>query len=350
MATRGDGGLVVLRADASAEIESGHVVRCLALAEHLRERGARCVFAVRPPALEVVPALGGGEWEVLALTAPPGAEARELRVRLSESPRWLVVDHYERGEGFEQAARAWAGRVLALDDLPSRPHDCDVLLDPTLGRERAAYRALVPERCALLLGPAYALLRRQFAAARAGALERRAQASGVERILVSFGGTDPYELTLTALEGVRLADLHASVDVVVGPAAPYLGAVRERAAQLPFPVEVHAQVSDMASLMTCADLAIGAAGTTSWERCCLGLPSLTTVVAANQADIAESLARAGAARMLGDVEDFDARALSRALKEVAGDREGLARMSRVAAGVCDGLGAARVADLMVSGA
>lgn len=339
-------GLVVFRADASPEIGGGHVVRCLALAEHLRERGWRCLFAVRPRTLATVPALESAAHRIVELCGEPHDEARELGSRLGENVHWLVVDHYARDARFERAARTWAQRVLAIDDGPGRAHDCELLLDQTLGRAQRDYRARVSEGCRLLLGPQYALLRAQFAAARSAVLERRRESTGIERILVSFGATDRRGLALTALDALRIAGLRVAVDVVLGRSSPHRAAVREAAARAPLEVVVHEDASDMAALMGHADLGIGAAGSTAWERCSLGLPSVIAVDTDNQRDIAEALGRAGAAVVSGRAETLTAKAIAGVLGSLARDGDRLASLSAAAAAVCDGQGSGRLAEIM----
>ena len=176
---------------------------------------------------------------------------------------------------------------MAIDDLADRAHDCEVLLDQNLGRENGDYAALVPKGCGMLLGPAYALLRSQFGAAREGALERRVNWGEVSRIMVSMGATDPNGVTATVLDGIDRSGVAAAIDVV----APSDALRDVEKAALPLQADVHSDVADMAALMSRADLAIGGAGSTSWERCCLGLPSLLIVTADNQRAIADQLGK-----------------------------------------------------------
>ena len=242
----------------------------------------------------------------------------------------LVVDHYERDQAFETACRPWARRLMVIDDLADRGHDCDLLLDQTWGREGDDYRGLVPPQCRLLTGSRHALLRPQFAAARRAALERRDAGAALRRILVCMGATDPDNVTAGVLDAIEKAAIGAAVDVVLGHGAPHLEDVRARAAGMSDDVTVRVGIAEMAELMGEADLAIGAAGTASWERCCLGLPTLLMVLADNQRLVAENLERAGAVRIMQSVED---------LATTADERR---RMSLAAAAVCDGLGVARV--------
>jgi UDP-2,4-diacetamido-2,4,6-trideoxy-beta-L-altropyranose hydrolase len=288
-----------------------------------------------------LPALARSGHEVLALGASPRAEAEPAAL----AANWpegvtLIVDHYGRDARFEAACRPWAARIVALDDLADRPHAADLLLDPTLGRDRADYRSLVPKSCALLLGPDYAPLRPEFAAARDAALARRGR-QAPQRLLIAFGATDPINATGAVLEALALAGSALAVDVALGDAAPHLAEVRGRVAALAG-ARLHVETTEMALLMTASNCAIGASGSTSWERCCLGLPALVAVLAANQAGIAASLSAAGAVWSAGEWRVGCADALVARLAALT--PESMAEMSAAAARICDGLGAERVAD------
>lgn len=320
----------VFRADAGARIGTGHVVRCLTLADALAEHGWESLFACTEETVATVPALA--RYRIVPAGAPEDLPPAEL----------LVVDHYGLDSAYERRARARARRVLVLDDLADRPHDADLLLDQNLGRTAADYAGLLPHGCRLLLGPQWALLRPQFAAARPAALARRQQGGPVRRLLVAFGGTDPDNATGLALEAIARAGLEAAVDVVLGPRAPHLDSVRRQAAALPA-ARVLTGVEDMAALMAAADLAIGAGGTSSWERCCLGLPTLLVVIAGNQEHIARALADAGAALAAGRMSELSPDGLAALLRATAADSACLATMSECAAGICDGSGINRLA-------
>lgn len=334
--------IAVFRADASPEIGGGHVQRCLALAGALARCGRRTAFASRPGTSATVPAVAASDHDLLFLDGPEDAEPAAMAARWPAGCDLLVVDHYERDAGFETACRPWATNIMTIDDLADRPHDCDILLDQNLGRKPQDYDGLVPQGCARLLGPAYALLRPQFAERRAAALARRGDSAPVRRILVGLGTTDPDNVTGIVLEGVRRSGVEADIDVVLGPNAPHLRAVRAQARKFPGRATVHAGVGDMAELMAGCDLAIGAGGSTSWERCCLGLPSLVVVTADNQRIIGRELARAGAADLLGRHEDVDAAAVASALANLVENPERRSAMAAAAAAVCDGRGASRV--------
>jgi UDP-4-amino-4,6-dideoxy-N-acetyl-beta-L-altrosamine N-acetyltransferase len=192
-----------------------------------------------------------------------------------------------------------------------------------------------------LIGPRYALLRPEFAQLRAHSLERH-RASQLKHLMISMGGVDANNATgkvLDALQQVSLPD-DCRITVVLGGQAPWLASVREQAAHSHWPCEVLVDAADMAQLMADSDLAIGAAGSTAWERCCLGLPSLIAVLADNQREGARALVSAGCAYLLGDVSEI-APAISTGVA-FATDAAAMARMSEAARAICDGQGLERV--------
>jgi len=324
-------------------------MRCLALAGALRERGAECAFFCQRQPGDLIDFIGerGFAAHALHLQADAGrdADARATLAALGAAA-WdrLVVDHYGLDAAWERRLRSACGRLMALDDMPDRAHDCDLLLDQNFRRARAQYAGLVPTRCEMLLGADYALLRPEFAAAREWSLARRS-AWRLERVLVTMGGTDEENATGAVLEGLRDCPLpaHCRITVVLGLHAPWKDAVERLAVCSPWPVEILCNVADMAALMAQSDVCIGAAGSTSWERCCLGLPTALVSLAANQDGIATALESHGAAVCLRLSElDAGLRRFFSAL--AAGGAAQLSSMSARAAEVADGLGAWRVAD------
>ncbi len=205
---------------------------------------------------------------------------QELPRRLAGGADLLVVDHYGRDAVFERACRAWARRILVLDDATGRDHDCDLLLDAAAS-DPAPYRDRVPAHAQLLLGPAYATLRPAFLARRGEALARR-DGRPVRNILVSLGATDPANATCRVLDALEPVLGEAAVTVVLSSRAPHLAEVQRRARGA---ITLMTDVADMAELMTKADLAIGAAGSSAYERAVLGLPTVMVTLADNQRGI-----------------------------------------------------------------
>lgn len=331
--------LAVFVCSASLTVGGGHIMRCMTLASRLSSSGWGCVLAVNPEAIQVVPKLKESGFELVVL--PEIACTEDLAGRFSKGAELLVVDHYGLDAVFELSCRTWAKTIMVVDDLADRPHECDLLLDTTPGRTALSYKALVAEGCRFLFGPEYALLRDRFAMLRPLALARRNQAK-VERILVSFGLTDPAGVTARAVKGIIQSGSSAGVHVVLSPEAPDYALVA-RLAQDNDKVRVFEHVDDMAELMAHADLALGAAGTTSWERCCLGLPTVLMALADNQELNAKELEAAGAALDLGPAGRVEAADVARAVAHIAGDDAALRAMSQAGADLCDGLGSFRVA-------
>ena len=358
----------VFRTDASLDIGTGHVMRCLTLAGALREKGASCHFICRPHPGNLIDRIRGIGFDVtiLPLDEPGGPGAQEARplpahaawlggnwrsdaqrtvaAMQSLQPDWLVVDHYALDRHWEHEVRPSCKHLMVIDDLADRPHECDLLLDQTLGRGADDYAGLVPERCAVLAGSRYALLRPEFAALRDDSLRRR-EAGKLSALLIAMGGVDQSNATGRVLQALPRYGLpqDCRLTVLMGAHAPSLEEVRTQAADLPWPCEVKVDATNVAELISRSDLAIGAAGGSSWERCVLGVPTLLVVAARNQQDVARALERAGAARVLGDVESIE-ESLPVALADVGPTV--LSGMSRSAAAVCDGLGTERVAGIL----
>lgn len=313
-------------------------MRCLALAQALASRGWTSTFACTPETVATAPALVAAGHRIVEL---PGGAIEPAVGRIGPC-ELLVVDHYGLDATFEAACRPWAQRILVIDDLANRPHDCDLLLDQTFGRDPGLYRSRVMPACLILAGSNYALLRPEFSVLREATLARRREIGKVERILVSMGLTDSAGASLKAIEGMEAVGVKAAVDVVLGRTAPMRDEIEARAALAPDRLTVHVDVAHVAALTAKADLAIGAAGTTTWERCCLGLPTIMVVAADNQRDIAEGLTAVGAAVLVGTADDVSPAVLGRSVKRLMGDPLERIAMAAAAAAVCDGLGATRV--------
>jgi UDP-2,4-diacetamido-2,4,6-trideoxy-beta-L-altropyranose hydrolase len=270
-------------------------------------------------------------------------DADDTKGRLAGlSVDWLVVDHYGLSADWEQSLRSIGSRIMAVDDLADRNHVVDVLLDQNLGKNESDYEGLISAYCRLLLGPRFAMLRPEFAALRNESLNRRRQGR-LRKIVVTMGGVDLGNATGAVLEALNEwgPSLDLEVTVVMGHNAPWRNQVIQQTRALSFQTEVLVNVQSMAELMCDADLAIGAAGSTSWERCCLGVPSLILVLAENQHPIARALVQAGAAHLL-DWTNLRA-SLGMAMDRLIQNPAVLLEMSNAAAEVVDGYGAERVA-------
>lgn len=355
-----------LRADASLDIGTGHVMRCLTLADALRRRGAVCRFISREHPGHLIDYIRERGFEVLALpgatpseVAPapraavdyaawlgidPATDAAQARQALGgRRLDWLVVDHYALDEGWERLMRPAARRILAIDDLANRRHRCEVLLDQNLGRTARDYADLLPADGAVLAGPRYALLRPEFADLRAQSLKRRSPAR-VRQLLVTLGGVDKDNVTLSVLKALAAGELPADcrIVVVMGAGAPGLQAVRDFADRASGRIELRVNERNMAALMAASDVAIGAAGGTAWERCCLGLPTLVVMMAENQRAGALALQASGAA-LLVDAGLPLAEGLRAQLPGLL-DPQRLSQMQAACTSMVDGDGTRRVVE------
>ncbi len=352
----------VFRADASLRIGSGHVMRCLTLADQLAEHGHECVFlaheleghslhAVRERGHKVEVLTGRGASYEPGELAPAHAswlecpwrdDARQTRAALERlRARRLIVDHYALDARWEQAVALDGLARMGLDDLADRPHELELLVDAGLGRRASDYSALTAPTCPILTGPAHALVGPRFALLRAESVRRRHNPR-LRQILISMGGVDARDAASATLDCLDAApwDRELAITVVMGRHAPALERVRSRAARMRARVEVVVDVRDMAERMLACDLAIGGVGGTAWERCTLGVPTIAVVLADNQLAGARALGDAGAALVIERESDLR-RALPEQL-ERARDPRVLAELSRRAAELTDGCGASRV--------
>lgn len=361
---------VAFRTDASLDIGTGHVMRCLTLADALRERGANCHFVcrshpgnlldlIRQRGHEAYPlpfaedqiisddALGE---QLLAHSSWLGTDwatdAQQTLAALGAAPvDWLIVDHYGLDSRWEYRLRSACRRLMVIDDLADRPHACDLLLDQNLGRAVHDYANLVSKHCTVLAGPQFALLRPEFASLRDYSLQRR-QSLALKHLLITMGGVDQANATGQVLEALKTCPLPADckITAVMGGQAPYLKQIREMAATMSWLTEVRVDISGMAHVMADSDLAIGAAGTTSWERCCLGLPTLMVVLAENQWAGTRALLAFGAASLIGETGAIREQLECALIPLLDGDVA--TKMSRCASRVTDGQGCARVGEYM----
>jgi UDP-2,4-diacetamido-2,4,6-trideoxy-beta-L-altropyranose hydrolase len=358
----------VFRVDASLDIGTGHVMRCLTLADAMEGVDFECRFVCRdhPGSLIGLIKQRGFAVHVLPPNAGPTTDdgdpkhalwlgcdwltdALQTRAVLDcMEVDWLIIDHYALDARWEEFIRPVARSIMVIDDLADRRHDCDVLLDQSFGREAETYQAVVSEPCRILVGSRYALLRPQFAEHRASSLMRRKTATP-RTIMISLGGVDKDNLThqvLCTLERCSLPE-RTEIYVVMGPHAPWKEMVRDKSVEMPWVTRIMMNVENMAGLMAQSDMAIGAAGSTSWERCALGLPTIMMIAAENQKEVGQRLASAGAAVLVEPGSDFGLR-LNQAVDALSSDLTSLVAMSESAAAICDGEGGERVARVLIA--
>jgi len=338
--------LVAVRADASLEIGTGHVTRCLTLGQSLREKGHVVYFICREEHGHLCDVVESQRFQCRRLPRLPEGSAnwlaafREKDARQTCAaidshgghPDLLVVDHYKLDRSWESVLRPYVGRIFVIDDLADRMHDCDLLLDQNLHDfPDLRYASLVAAETQVFVGPEYALLRPEF-----GAVPAVPRTGRLHRMLSFFGGVDSSNESLKIIQALRLlGDAAPQTDLVLGWTNPHADHVLDAARGLAC-VDVLRQTNEMARLMRQADLGLGTCGVAAWERCCVGLPSIVVVSADNQRDDARILESLGAARNLGDATEISVDQWARAIRDLRDDPRSLAAMSIAAASVMRG--------------
>jgi UDP-2,4-diacetamido-2,4,6-trideoxy-beta-L-altropyranose hydrolase len=358
---------VAIRVDASIEMGMGHLMRCISLANGLARSGAKIAFIMRGHAgrfgglveanghsllllrdserhEDPVDATGTAHARWLPVTWRRDAEQTSEAIGTIGDVDWLVVDHYALDARWERLQRRQGLRILTIDDLADRPHDCDILLDQNLVLSmETRYRSLVSATCGQMLGPHYALLRPEFAEARKSLPDR---SGDVRRILVCYGGSDPSNETAKALAAIKSVNARSlAVDVVAGLSNPNVDLISRLCSELQC-AELHHGADNMAELMSHADLAIGAGGVMSWERCCLGLPAIAVDIAANQVGVLTRLEKEGVLIYLGSAQAVLEDDITNAIRALVDNPVQVKQMGRIAQTLVDGKGCVRVCEAM----
>ncbi len=330
---------VLIRADGGIGIGAGHVERCLNLARGLRVMGAQVSFLSAQLDASLRWRVEGAGFGVQDLPEAPEARCEATLAALRDAAT-LVVDHYGITEDDEAAFAAQIDCLVVIEDLPGRWHHAHVLLDQTFGRSAQEYVGCVAPGTTLLLGAGYALLRPEFRALRVEARARRARAD-VKNLLISFGGSNPDDVVVRLAELLVAHDVHKTFEIRLVEGLAFDAAASAHVRELLGDAScLSGHVTNMPELVQWADVAIGAGGVSTWERCTLGLPTLLVAVADNQAHIARNVIREGAALAAGGVE-LDEAAILAGLDRLQRDADFYRNTAARAFEVCDGAGVER---------
>jgi len=360
--------IIVIRADASTRIGTGHIMRCLTLAAKLKVDEHRIIFFCKQHHGHLNDFIENSGFEVIALSKP----VNNLETEHNEHP-WLgchyqddakeclqyvqnfklkkidllIVDHYSLDYQWQDLFKPLCEKIMVIDDLADRKHHCDILLDQTFGRTPQDYQSLLPKHCTLLLGKQYMLLRDEFYHARNLAQEKRInpQQSLPNHVLISLGGTDPDNIAskiLSWLISMKADYRELNICLVANSHSNFLSELNTLAQKHQW-IEIIIQPSSMAKLMLNANIAIGSSGATAWERCCLGLPSLSIISADNQQLVSKSLMDAGAITNLGCFKQLNIKTFRDAFAELFHNQKNYQKMVLRSFSCCDGLGAGRAA-------
>ncbi len=341
---------IVFRADASQDEGGGHLIRSLVIAKELANRGHDCKIITQEGGIDLIP--GGNISFIKQNLAFKQIKKNEFdkpqalfdQLEQNWHPDLCFIDSYRLKKDYQTQIRRLNSKLVVLDDMPWREHDTDILIDPTLNREGDEYKNLVPGHTKLLCGVKYAPLRSEFFKARQKKPDLIVRIETRKHILVSLGLTDPDNITSVVLKGLLKVQKDVDVTVLISPQSPFEQEIESLVSQFKFNAQILHSQSDMAGLLSRCDLVIGAGGSSSWERCCLGVPALQLILADNQKDVTESLEKTGAIQSLGFLRDFSPEIVTKSVDSILVDDQNLKAMSEAALKVCDGLGAVRIAD------
>ena len=342
---------IIFRVDASVNIGSGHLMRCVTLAERLRIDGYEIAFICMD--------MQGAMFEFLKLkkikfekissidnSSQEADASMTIEVANKIFPNgvnWIVVDHYGLDSKWENFLSHKFERIMVIDDIANRSHNCDILVDQNY-EDASRYSNLVNKKSILLLGPNYALLNPEYAHYRK-LRQQKYSLTMVRKVLVFFGGSDPSDLTGKALEALTFPKLNElDVDIVVGNNYAYYDKLKY-SANIRGRTRIYKFRKHLADLMANADIAIGGGGVTNWERMCIGLSSIVITLAENQVPICQILSRKGAIRLLGCSKVVSTQDILKAFLEEMDSNLILNRAS-IAKDLCDGMGLDRVVNEM----
>jgi len=355
---------IAIRTDASCQIGIGHFMRCLTLADALAQYGSEIRFISRFLTKDLRDMLEARAFDFTLLdgcvdestlkdkshthwlgTSQAVDAHNTLQALSGQNWDMMVVDHYALDDCWESVVRQATRKVLVIDDLADRQHDCDILLDQNYYVDALTrYDGLISGDCTLLCGPAFSLLRKEFTVSRT---KLRKRDGTIRRVLVFFGGSDLGNQTLKALEALQNCNHYKiAIDVIIGLQNPYRNELEVIVAALE-EVTTYFNVSNISDLIANADLYIGAAGTTTWERCCLGLPSLVITVATNQIHATRDLERLGILTYLGESNMVTVAQIAAAVIDCLKEPSRMIKQSRKCLALVDGQGVSRCIDTII---
>ena len=353
--------MIVFRSDASNLIGTGHVMRCLRLAKKLRNFGKKCFFICSNQKGNLIEKINRDGFQVKIIKKPKNFILKKKNENLIHSSwlgssleddanetikaigknkiEWLIIDHYAIVKTWQNQLRPFTKKIMVIDDLADRHHDCDLLLDQNLVYNyRGRYKNLLSKKSNLLLGPRYALLDPQYSKFHKKKLNRSGK---IKRVLIFFGGADQKNLTgLSISTLLKLKKNKILFDIVISEKSIFYSQIK-KISKKNKNIILHDTLPSLAPLIYKSDLAIGAAGSNTWERCCLALPSIIVISGFNQKKIAYAMKKAGVAIVLKESSKVK-KEIKTAFSLLINDTKLYLKMSKKAFSICDGEGINRV--------
>jgi UDP-2,4-diacetamido-2,4,6-trideoxy-beta-L-altropyranose hydrolase len=338
-------GTILIRADASIPMGTGHVMRCLAFAQHWHDEGGKAVFVMAQNTASVFERLKSEGFEVVRISNVPGSmedAAELLEIAASRGSEWCVIDGYQFKADYQHRLKTSPRKLMMLDDNGyAGPYSTDLLVNQNIHAASEMYVHRAPYT-RLLLGTGYAMLRREFTGRK---VWKREIAPIGRKILVTMGGSDPENVTEQVLRALRsIRDEAMEVIAIIGGSNPHGDSLREAASGFSGKLALRTNVSNMPDLMAWADIAISAAGSTCWEMCLLGLPSIILPIAENQLATSIRLAELGVAETVRPGLATFMEELRGAIERTATSQEMRLAMSEAGRNLVDGDGYRRVAQ------
>lgn len=352
---------IAFRLDATNEIGSGHFTRCMTLANALRKEGHKTKFFFREIHDIFVEKLQNNghnfhcikqnnmcpgqnnlqhsKWLKVSQEADASAFKHENKGHLWD---WIIVDHYALDYRWETEVLEFTKRIMVIDDLADRKHNCHILLDQNFtDKEKGRYKSLTPDNCKILLGPKQALLRPEYSELHKKTRPREM----IKTILISFGGADNKNVTSKTIEALLKMD-HSNYDInIIAPVMSDKLKTLTESINGFANIQMLCNLPSLGTLLSKTDLAIGAIGTTSWERLCLGVPTIAITTGENQVSVAKALHNANLIHLLGEARDVSEDDILKALNWCL-NNQNIKKWSKHCMSICDGLGTNRVVQLL----
>jgi len=336
--------IIFIRVDSSTKIGYGHFMRCMALADTL-QKNFEINFITRSlegSLISDIQKKGFGIFRFYSnsekINEKNDAQKTISLIKKHSGPKnILIVDNYQLSKKWETDVKPFVHKLIVIDDLSNRSHNCDLLIDQNLHTKvNGLYKGLIPSNCIKLIGPKFSMIRKEFRMMRKSVKPRTFP---IKKILVSFGGSDIENQTLVALNSIKKMNGKINVDVVVGKANKCKKTLKIFCNKNKH-FTYYEQIDNIADLMLSSDLSIGSSGSTTWERCCLGLPAIVSISSNDQRDIANSLSRKKCIINLGDVKKLKESSYINVITNLK--KNDLRNMSKNSMSLVDGNGTQRI--------
>ena len=338
---------VCIRVDGSAEIGTGHIIRCLALAEELSYRGFRTIFCTKDFDSGLIMKIKSEGFDLSVIPANLSLEEDRKHftsIAKRNNADIAITDNYYFTNGYLKHLKDNFKVVVSIDDVADTFFYSDILINQNINAIPEKYNGKTENGTKLLLGPAYALLRPEFKKYH----DKSREFDSVKNILVTLGGSDQENQTLKALRALEKIEGDLSITIVLGVSNRNKEGIRKYVNKIKKDIKLLENVSNMAELMCEADIAIGAGGSTSWEFCCIGVPIIIIFLAENQKSIAEGLCVRGISVNLGNYRYVSENDIKTAVEELINNPYKRKVMSQKGKEIVDGKGAERVTEEIIS--